>query len=91
MYFSAPLIPFDWFGSSVSSIDVDKDGLYDLVVGARGMDTLQYDVGGAFVLYLDWSKYNCWKQPFGGLGIQRPLLLHSWWSLVTHDDVCVLI
>jgi len=41
----------------VCSIDVDKDGLYDLVVGARGLDGLEWDVGGAFVLYLDWSKY----------------------------------
>jgi len=57
VYFSAPLVPYDWFGSAVCSIDVDKDGLYDLVVGARGLDGLEWDVGGAFVLYLDWSKY----------------------------------
>lgn len=57
VYFSGPVSCYDFFGSAVGSIDVDKDGLYDLVVGARGLDRTTPDGGGGFIIFLDWSKY----------------------------------
>ena len=60
VYFSAKLSCLDFFGSAVGSMDIDRDGLYDLVVGARGRDSnLVHDSGAAYVIYLDWNG-NLW-------------------------------
>lgn len=59
VYFSAPLMAYDYFGASVGAIDVDKDGMYDLVVGSRGYDNVYHDLGNVYVLYLDWSTWPC--------------------------------
>jgi hypothetical protein len=61
VYFSAPLTSYDYFGSAVGGIDVDGDGLYDLVIGARGFDAPNApDVGAVFVSFLDWREL-CWS------------------------------
>ena len=51
---SLTLKAFDWFGCSVLRVsDLDKDGIPELIVGARGDDAGASDGGAVYVLFLD--------------------------------------
>jgi len=74
MWFNGNLCNRDYFGSAVGSIDVDRDGLYDLVVGARGRDSTNLASGAAYTLYLDWNgALWTWDEVITDAGLDIPL------------------
>lgn len=49
----------DHFGSSLATLDLDGDGVKELVVGAPGDDTVATDAGAVWVIYL-LANGNVW-------------------------------
>lgn len=75
MYMSAPLASHDYFGSAVAAVDVDRDGVCDLLVGSRGLNQRAQDEGAAFACYLDGVRGGLtgWEQVASQSGVLVPV------------------
>lgn len=75
MYMSAPLASHDYFGSAVAALDVDRDGVCDLLVGSRGLNQRTQDEGAAFACYLDGVHGGLlgWEQVASQSGVLVPV------------------
>lgn len=75
MYMSAPLASHDYFGSAVAAMDVDRDGVCDLLVGSRGLNQRTQDEGAAFACYLDGVHGGLmgWEQVASQSGVLVPV------------------
>ena len=75
MYLSAPLASHDYFGSAVAAMDVDQDGVRDLLVGSRGLNQRTQDEGAAFACYLDGVHWGLtgWEQVASQSGVLVPV------------------
>lgn len=76
LYLSAPLASHDYFGSSVTACDIDRDGIPDLIVGARGYNQRAQDEGAALVCYLDRAGMALagWEQAASQGGVMVPVM-----------------
>lgn len=76
MYLSAPLASHDYLGSSVAACDIDRDGVPDLLVGARGYNQRAQDEGAALVCYLERNGMALagWEQAASQGGIMVPVM-----------------
>lgn len=76
MYLSAPLASHDYLGSSVAACDIDRDGIPDLLVGARGYNQRAQDEGAALVCYLERNGMALagWEQAASQGGIMVPVM-----------------
>lgn len=76
LYLSAPLNSHDYFGSSVAACDIDRDGIPDLLVGARGFNQRAQDEGAALVCYLDRAGMALagWEQAASQGGVMVPVM-----------------
>lgn len=75
LYLSAPLSSHDYLGSAVASMDVDRDGVVDLLVGSRGYNQRAQDEGATFACYLDGFRGDLagWEQVASQSGILLPV------------------
>jgi hypothetical protein len=73
-YFSAPLASYDYFGSAVAAMDIDRDGFCDLLVGSRGFNQRAQDEGAGFACYMDGGlALTGWEQAASQSGVLVPV------------------